>query len=351
MFLALDAEESGGTEYVDDAPVAEQADEQNIQVTGDGAYSEAEETASEPDDVVDAGGEEIIEADPETPSLDEALVSQWNQMGYPAEALGQFNSDDELRRAMAVHDAMALAPIRQKRGQAPPQHQPENAGQQQPPPTEGQTPAKLFEKLALNLEGWDPEAVKAINAINDHYGSALERVEAELRQRDERYSALEKTYAQQQYAAQQQQLAQENQQIESWFTSLGEEFADTFGKGEYGKFAPDSAELKARMELVQEAEALAAVDERLGRPPQEWKSLLNRALNSRYADKTKEIARKEIAQQVQERRKQSIARPSSRNGKPVTGVDKAIQRNRNFWKAAGHVVQEADSDNSADSLL
>lgn len=350
MFLALDAEEAGGTEFVEDTTpeVVEEVAEQ--------AAEPVQETFEANDDYVEAEAdpvesEEIIEADPEPSAIDETLAATWKSMGYPEEMLGEFSSNEELRRAMAAQDAMVLSASRQRRTQAAPQQPPVNPGLD-PTKAEGQeAPAKLFEKLNLNLEGWDEEAVKAINAINDHYSSALERVEAELRQRDERYSVLENVHVSQAQAAQQQQIDQDNREIDQWFTGLEEGLADTFGVGEFVKLKSDSAEIAARMDLVREAETLREVDAQLGRPPQKWTMLLERALHSRQPHKVKELARKEIAQQVKKRQSQSLARPSSRNGKPSSGVDKAIERNRNFWKRAGHAVPDSDGDDTAESLL
>jgi hypothetical protein len=354
MFLALSADEQAGQVESEEvvAPVEEVAESESplqdpneeVAVEDDASYFDADaEDTEEPAET------------PEATALDESLTKTWKDMGYPEEMLKDFQNDDELRRSLATQDALALAPIRQKRAQAA--TPPATSGQPTPTPTEekpAETAAsKRFEKFKLDIDTseWDEDAVKVISGLNDHYAAMLDKLDQELQQRDERYSTLEQTFQQQQSRLQQEQFAQEERAIESWFGSLNPEYADTFGQGALTALAPDSEAVKARLELVADADALAELDAKMGRPVQDWNARLTRALLSRFPDKTKEITRKEIAQQVQQRRKQNIARPSSRNGKALTGTDKAIERNRNYWKSRGVDVPRADRDEASESLL
>lgn len=342
MFLALSSDQSGG--YVD--VVDEVVETPDTEPVAESTETEAVDAGSDILDVVDDTPNETQDT---ASSLDEGLVKTWKEMGYPEGMLSDFQSDDELRRSMAAQDAMALAPIRQKRGQVA--EPPVTPGQPAPKLTDelpaATQAAKTFEKLKLNLEGWDEDAAAALNSLNDHYASALEKMEAELRQRDERYSTLEQTLTSQQQRQLQEQAAQEDRAIESWFGELGDDYAEMFGKGSLAQLTPEIAAV--RIDVVNDAFELAQLDAKLGRPPQDLTSLLSRALHSRFPEKQSEITRKQIAESVQSRRKQAISRPSSRNGKPVTGRDKAIQRVNSFFKTRGSDVP-ADDD-TADHLL
>ena len=107
--------------------------------------------------------------------------------------------------------------------------------------------------------------------------------------------------------------------MDDFFDSLSEDYVSLFGKGGIGKLKENSTELKNRLELMTEIQALSAGDRQLNRPQQTLEQLAKRALRSRFGDEQEKLTRKEVAGKLSKRGNGlAVAKPSSKTSKRST---------------------------------
>jgi hypothetical protein len=185
-----------------------------------------------------------------------------------------------------------------------------------------------IEKYKVELDpDYDPDALKNFNGMNDHYHKVISEVQAKnenyIRALAERQYAMES--ALQQYTG--HQMAEETSRVErdmdTFFSGLGDEFKEAFGKSPTRMLAEGSPLRSARVAVWEEMNALREADAKLNRPACEFSQLQQRALRSLYGDKFKATARKEILNETKARQQTQIARPAGSQPKPKTGVDAA----------------------------
>jgi hypothetical protein len=294
---------------------------------GDPADSPADEPAAEDGETGEGDGE----ANP-PPALDETLVEYARQFGLDDDDLADLD-DAQLTRMLRMIDKSTMQHFRRM----------QNSGGQ-PKPTEEAKPAQQAAEakkrkvdLQLDPEKWDEETISVLNSINDHYGSQIEEFEKELAKRDEQLAALNGWVT----SEQSQRIESE---IDGWFVAQGDKYADLFGAGSISQIGTNRTALKARQEVVAEAEAIRQADAAMGRKPDSWKRLLDRATASRYSDKTQELARREITQKAEKRKSQAINRPSSRSSQVKSPKENAVNFVRSKYKALGIGIDDFDDD-------
>ncbi len=103
--------------------------------------------------------------------------------------------------------------------------------------------------------------------------------------------------------------------------TLGDEFADTLGKGDLEAIGSDSEHFKNRCKVIDEMNAIATGYTQTGKKVPSQKKLFERAVNSVFGDKVKSNVRKEVAAQLEKRSSQIISRPTSKKGKDNLSPD------------------------------
>jgi hypothetical protein len=98
-------------------------------------------------------------------------------------------------------------------------------------------------------------------------------------------------------------------------SELGDNFADTFGKGSIKDIASDSDFYQNRCKVIEEMTTLAAGYAQTNKRLPESKVLFTKAINSLFGNKIKSNVTKEIASQLDKRSSQFINRPVGSKGK------------------------------------
>jgi hypothetical protein len=165
-----------------------------------------------------------------------------------------------------------------------------------------ETPASSKFNLKIDPDLYDPEFVKALNEMNEHYHAQVEAARSEMRD----------------YLNQ--------QRVEQHFGKLGDEWSELFSgpKGDRNKD-------KVKVEM----QALEAGYKATGRKVPAESELFNRALRGVFGDHTQSLARKQVDNQIRNRQGQFVSRPSQRNGNGIPSRAESVARIAAFMQERG----------------
>jgi hypothetical protein len=303
--------------------------------SGAGSYGEPTQVANAPDEQV-RGAEA---------SKDQSLAERARYYGV-TDAEMESMTPEQLSMVMGIQDrqiaALGRAAMEQQQQW---QQQPAQTPQEQDPAESEQTPFSehtpeeqspevpqqggAVAKYDLGIgDDWEDDVANVFHGLNDHYHSELERMSNRISDMTGDLHGL--TGGQDQQAAQQYE-----EEMDTFFDSLGDEWSGVFGRGPVRGLTEGSQELEARRELNQELGALIAGDMQVGRPSQTIGELAERSLWSAFRDKALQIEKGMIGKQVAGRRRQGISRPSSRNATSSDGRERAMQRANEFYRERG----------------
>lgn len=323
--------------------------------TGEEGESSAEsgQESSSGEAASDSGQEDTSSDDSASdPEFDAEILERAGRYGFSDEEARAFGSPENLQSAMTTLDRQLSALGREELGRQsdhepqPLQPQPPQSPQASQPqaPDPNSTPTTLPEKLKLELDPneYDEGLIKTVNSINDHYDGIIRQQEQHLKMAAEAIMALHQQINETTGQTQAEEYARFHQEMDAFFTGLGDEFRDVFGKGEMRTLSPNSPESTARNALVEEMHALRIADARLNRPQSSWKELQQRALHTLHGDKIKSIARREINEKIKNRRGKAISRPAGRQTKSSDPITNAVKFVEEFSKQ--HRIYERDDD-------
>lgn len=189
-------------------------------------------------------------------------------------------------------------------------------GGQQPQPPDRSADAfqtgQADEDLELPEGEFDPDVERVIKAMKN------------------KVKSLEEQMMRQQAVAAQEYSRRIDEQIDGFFDELGDEFSAMFGKGRMADIKPDSEQAKNRVRVAKMAEDLMRGDVAAGRQMRDLKKALNSGLRGEFTDEVEKITRRQLSKQVEKRRKQAIARPTHRQQRPLSPVERAAQFAENF---------------------
>lgn len=173
------------------------------------------------------------------------------------------------------------------------------ARQQAPKAPEQQKPAegpKKFErfKLELNPDEVDPQVADALGKMNEHYASHLEQMLAQLEQANG-------------YIHEQTQ-AKLDADFGRLVDGLGREYEPLMGKG---KVDPNSEAGKNRQVVIQKMNLLATAYRQAGQVP-DFEQVFKEALHAVHGEQIGKLSRKQIAAQLDDRKKLSLPRTTHR---------------------------------------
>lgn len=228
-------------------------------------------------------------------------------------------------------------PPQQQQQQPPPQFGPQQGQQQPVNPFAARSPADIAPfRAPMDLgEGWDDESKQALNQLNDHYAH-------QAYQQNRREQFLENAVTQMVEFVVGQQQNQTVQQYDDWFNGLGAEWKPVFGEGTRSELNPQGAEYRDRSRLVQAAEALKQGYISAGFSPPPQKTLLKKALNAEFGERSTKIVRQQLQDQVKHRRTQTISRPTNSQGKARTGEESAAAKINQILKLRGVAISNDD---------
>lgn len=175
----------------------------------------------------------------------------------------------------------------------------------------------------------DPALRKGIHALasklSEDSGQKYSALKEELsKSYDSRVAAIE-------HVLMQENERQATAMINGFFSSLGPEWEDKFGKGPVHRLSPVSPQLQKRREVVDTASAMKDYYFSRQQQPPSDEALLRRALNAVYADQQTTIAKKQIAQQLNKRQGAAASRPAAKNGKSLTEPRENAIKFSNDW--------------------
>lgn len=276
-----------------------------------------------------------VDGTPSEPELESSLVELAARHGFTGEDAKLFGSSDNLRRALASLDAKAVTwAERQFTGQQSNNADPSATAQ--PSNQTTQPTDESIEKLKVDLDPsiYDEGTISQINKLNDHYDKVVRQLSGQLKQVT---SAFNQITGQVQAEA----STRQERELDAFFDSVGDEYKTLYGKGTGRSLNPNGSELAQRQVFVRNMELLKMADARNNQPPMSDAAMRDRVLAFTNPNLIKQTVRKEIQEQIEQRRQQAVARPSKRQAAPLTGEAKAVQRARQFYKTyeTGHEIE------------
>lgn len=240
------------------------------------------------------------EGEIETPSLDPDLIIRATQAGLPAE---QIKTLDPTALAAAVTVAEGVVA----------QQQQNNKQQAAPDVPADDEPAEL-EKLEIELdeEVFDEDAVKTINALNDHYHNQLNDLYKQLQQATKQNSQLQQTF--------------ENQMASQFYGEMDSLFAndpqlnDVFGQGATRQMKPGE-QLQARQTILNEIER-----QNTARPDATLPELFRIAKQIHFADQLTNKATETKQKKKQAAKKRHTAKPTHKGNVSPDEMPKGVER-------------------------
>lgn len=263
--------------------------------------------AMEIDDALEAG----LPADPleTTPELgsdnwQSELVSRAKEKGLPQEML------EKLEGANAVDDILSIIVGAVQKESAPVDPEPSY-------PTEGQS-----SEFVLDIDeatAFDPDAAKALKAMNAHYASKIRELESRL--------AVQKG-------------VEAASAAKSFVKDLGAEWRGVFGTDE----KPNVQAIRKLDDAVQTIRAGYVA--RHKRVPDE-KTLLGMALNAEFGNRQEEVARAKFTDKVAKRASQIVSRPGTRTAPSANPRMRAAQGVADWFRSKGIDPYGNDGDEFA----
>jgi len=260
------------------------------------------------------------------PQFDERLLGL---AGITADTARQhFKDQSELEAALRWQDSQAMQAgrnylQRQQQQFIPPQQQPQQPQQPQPrPPVEDEF------KLDLDPQEWGEETAGLLNKMHGFYTGKITAAQ----QRQAQMEAVITGMHQHMVRQQQEQFLDA---FDSQCNQLGDDYKEVFGSGTRHTFTPTSKEFQNRSRLNQAMQAIAQGRAVSGLPPIPAEQLFDRALRAEFPETSERAVRKEVGQKLTKRFSQATARPTSRQGSPLTPEQAAARRVKDFYAKKG----------------
>jgi len=236
--------------------------------------------------------------------IDPALLEQAQELGIEEEEARELGPS--LKRTVALMERQ-FAKVGRERQQAP------------PPEQQRTTPERKKFELKLNKDLMDPEVAAALEAMHAHYEETVAGLQTKL----DGVEGFHRAKAHEEFS----------QQFDTWIDELGDGYKPVFGKGRGDQVS--KREQKARVEVIQEMDALAAGYNQTGRKVPGAKTLFERAVRQLHGDKAETVVRRRVSQQLRDRQGQYVARPSHRKTNQLRGEALAIANLTNRMRERG----------------
>ncbi len=116
--------------------------------------------------------------------------------------------------------------------------------------------------------------------------------------------------------------------------SLGKEYEPIIGKGRAAELIKSSPEIaENRSKVFSTMAILRNGYEQNGQPVPPESELIQQAFQATFHKQLQEIARRSIKNQIKNAGSQALSRPRSGSSKELAGPDRALAKEREFWKA------------------
>jgi hypothetical protein len=253
------------------------------------------DTSMEIDDAVNAGqGAEALEtaSEPDASNWQSELVRQARDRNLPAEVISKLEGAD------AVNDLLSIIASTVQKTTQP------------ATPEVEYKPKKAADEFVLDIDeatAFDPDAARALKAMNAFYSDRIRELEARIAERKD---------------------ADSLGGTRSWVKTLGAEWRTVFGTDE----KPNIENIKKLEDSVQTIRA--GFTARHKRIPAE-QDVLKMALNASFGDRQGEIARNQFTDKVAKRASQIVSRPGTRTASSGNPRMRAAQGVADWFRAKG----------------
>lgn len=253
-------------------------------------------------------------------AVDDGLSAKAAEYGLDPD---DFSSPEKMEKAIAAIDKQ-LAAFGKQPAETKAEATPEQATDDSPVVDE--------EEFNLDPDEYDDGLVKAFNGLKTKHAKEID--------------SLRQTVARLEMSERHRAMEMAEQELDSFFDSLGTEYRDVFGQGRMRSIDPKSKEAQSRLRLAEELDAIAAGDAKAGRKLDAFDKLAKRALRSAFGDVVEKVTQKKITSQVNQRKGQALSRPTQRGAKPVSGDQAAASFADKFYQEKGlaTVYDAADDD-------
>lgn len=260
-----------------------------------------------------------------------------------------FGDQDKLYAALAAIDRRLMA-YEQPQHQAP---QPVNPATPYPAgsvpsaqPTSNPAGGFAIDRFDFSpfAEKFDEDTNKAFEALSGHYQKQLEKFVGPFAQQQELLQHLGAAYQQMDEFVAQQEGKRFEQELDSYFEKLGDDYAEVFGKGPISELT-DGRAVAARRDFASKMVGLTSVNERFGRGPSKNSDVFQQTLRAYYGGVKENKIREQVRQEVAKRQSQAVAPPTGRTtNTPLDPLRAAAQRANELYRARGFDVQEFHHD-------
>lgn len=229
------------------------------------------------------------EETPSEPEFDQDLLQfAHDEFGLTTQQARSFGSPEKLERALL---SMARREIQMGRQQDVPE------------------PEDPFD-VSVRLPDDDSQDEDVNKRLLNEVNNALKKLSSASKSETEK---LKKTVDGLQRSLQQSQQALFVNRFDALVEKLGSAYKDVLGEGSSLELDPNSKAAQNRSRLIEEIEDQVQVAQMRGRPIPSEKTLVTRALNNLFGDRTAKKARDDVEAEVRERNKAKSRRPSSRS--------------------------------------
>jgi hypothetical protein len=267
---------------------------------------------------------------------DDSIVADAKSRNFTDEYIAGFGSESALRRALMLIDKRELEEFRAGKKLAADGGKPTEKSEAKPDDKAATTETKseqqqstddLLQKLDIGLsEDFDEDVVAAFSKINDHFHGRFESLHKQNTALQQQLTAL----VQFQNEYQNDRL---NQFADRFFASADEVYADEIGKGTLAEVSPEAQEV--RRQIVAEALDRFQLAQDTGRGPKDLQQALDQAMKVRFFDKHQQLARKDVAKKVSQRKASSVQRPTQRRASAGTPDQAAANFAERWYKEHG----------------
>jgi len=289
------------------------------------------------------GDDEVVTEEP--PKFTEDSLSMAGITAEEAEK--SFPSEAALLAAVAWQDKQSMLVANQVPGQqrsnapaaqqqfqqqvppmAPQQGQPQFTTPQPPAgPAPPAQPQKEFE-LNLDPEVWGQDSIDLLNRMNDHYQQQNQATAARTQQLEAALSNIGVAMKQREAQASAKEAEQRFDDFDTRVNSLPEGYSITFGTGTRHTLK-GTPQFNARVRLNTAMNAIASGRKLQGMEPLDSDKLFDRAIRAEFSEIHETAVREDTTSKVTKRLAQHLARPTAREGKPLS---KDVQAQANVNK-------------------
>lgn len=249
----------------------------------------------------------------EEPKFSEDVLDRAIAMGYTEEDLKEFKSNDELDRSVSLHEKNLIRMAKNNSEFREPVRE-EKPVKEEPAST---TQSDNVEKYQIKLDPkeFEPEVIKEFNNLNEFFSKKIDALTGEIK-------TLREVNDQHIAEKQQAELIEVFSSVDEFFDGLasdpatGKDYAELFGKGNVDNLNKKSIQFLNRKAVLEEVNILANGYQHARGTVPPLKSLLMKATKNFAGDKFKQIAEKEVKNEIVKRSKQITNRPTQKKGNP-----------------------------------